>query len=255
VAYTRTRDWATVDYYATLGVDTAATDEDIARAFRSLAKQLHPDAGVPVEAAERFKHITVAYEVLSNERLRRDYDAVRGGLLPRVRARPEVERPSGPPPRFRAPEPKPLRWTTRRAWMAFVGGLLVFVLGIGASLAVIALQHRDAQRRSGRVAVDATVLHGANEGTISFRTTAGNVVRVDEPARQNPGLAKTTMAVLYDPGHPSDVIADESYAARNITLWIVAIKFLIGGPVFAILGWRALRRLRAAGARSATGVR
>ena len=74
--YTRTRDWATVDYYATLGVDTAATGDDIARAFRSLAKQLHPDAGVTVDSAERFHDVTVAYEVLSNERLRRDYDCL-----------------------------------------------------------------------------------------------------------------------------------------------------------------------------------
>jgi uncharacterized membrane protein len=139
--------------------------------------------------------------------------------------------------------------------MAFVGGMLEFVLGVGASLAVIALQHRDAQRRSGRVAIDATVLHGTSEGMISFRTRAGESVRVAEPARENPGLADTTMAVLYDPAHPSDVIADESYAARNITLWIVAIKFLVGGPVFAILGWRALRRLRAAEALRTTGVR
>jgi hypothetical protein len=48
--------------------------------------------------------------------------------------------------------------------------------------------------------------------------------------------------VLYDPDDPRDVIADESHVARDITLWIVAIKLFVGGPVFAVLGRRTLRR-------------
>src|SRR4051794_19933086 len=57
VASTRTRDWATVDFYSTLGVERDATDDEIARAYRLLAKQLHPDAGVPPELAERFNDV------------------------------------------------------------------------------------------------------------------------------------------------------------------------------------------------------
>jgi hypothetical protein len=79
---------------------------------------------------------------------------------------------------------------------------------------------------------------------IQFTTRSGAVIRTKAPKQVNPSTRGTTLAVLYDPRHPTDVIADESYVARDITLWIVAIKLLIGGPVFAILGWRALQRQR-----------
>jgi molecular chaperone DnaJ len=61
------------DYYATLGVDKKASGEDIKRAFRKLAQKYHPDRGGGDEA--RFKEITEAYSVLSDEKKRREYDA------------------------------------------------------------------------------------------------------------------------------------------------------------------------------------
>jgi hypothetical protein len=249
VAYTRTRDWATVDYYATLGVAADASDDDIARAFRSLAKQLHPDAGVPVEVAEQFKEVTVAYEVLSNHRARHDYDAVREGLLPRPRGM-FVDGPlpaDGSAPRFRAGTPRPLSWTLRRAWLAVIGGVLVTIAGIGMVSFVVGLQHRDSVKRHGRVAVTATRVSTADPGVrIAFTTAKGDQVQVPAPPRVNPGVTGDTVRILYDPRNPRDVIADESLTARNVTLWIVVVKLLVGGPVFVVLGLRARRRLRRA---------
>ncbi len=63
------------DYYDVLGVDRTATDDEIKRAYRRLARQHHPDAnpGDP-EAEVRFKEIAVAYETLRDPERRRRYD-------------------------------------------------------------------------------------------------------------------------------------------------------------------------------------
>jgi molecular chaperone DnaJ len=63
------------DYYAALGVSREATAEEIKRAYRKLARQHHPDANQQdPDAAERFKEITRAYEVLSDPDKRQRYD-------------------------------------------------------------------------------------------------------------------------------------------------------------------------------------
>ncbi|MFZ5872140.1 MAG: molecular chaperone DnaJ, partial [Actinomycetota bacterium] len=61
------------DHYAVLGVSRDATPEEIKKAYRRLARQLHPDVGGP-DSAERFKEVAAAYEVLSNPDKRRAYD-------------------------------------------------------------------------------------------------------------------------------------------------------------------------------------
>src|SRR5688572_20537915 len=63
------------DYYATLGVGRNATDDDIKKAFRKLARQYHPDVAKNKKEAEaKFKEINEANEVLSDPAKRRKYD-------------------------------------------------------------------------------------------------------------------------------------------------------------------------------------
>ncbi|MFT4235291.1 MAG: molecular chaperone DnaJ, partial [Microbacterium sp.] len=62
------------DHYATLGVDREASPEEIKKAYRRLARELHPDVNPAPEAAEKFKEVTHAYDVLSDPEQRRRYD-------------------------------------------------------------------------------------------------------------------------------------------------------------------------------------
>lgn len=65
------------DYYKVLELEKGASDEDIKKAFRRLARQYHPDANPNnPDAEERFKKISEAYEVLSNPQKRAKYDSV-----------------------------------------------------------------------------------------------------------------------------------------------------------------------------------
>ena len=69
------REWFEKDYYKVLGVPEKATEAELRRAYRKLAKQHHPDAHPGSE--ERFKEISAAYDVLGDPDKRKEYDEVR----------------------------------------------------------------------------------------------------------------------------------------------------------------------------------
>lgn len=72
------RDYVEKDYYRTLGVDADAEQSEISRAYRKLARELHPDANPDdTDAETRFKEVSEAYSVLSNAEKRAEYDKVR----------------------------------------------------------------------------------------------------------------------------------------------------------------------------------
>jgi molecular chaperone DnaJ len=68
---------ARTDYYKTLGVDRKASQEDIKKAYRKLARRYHPDTNKDAGAEERFKEVSEAYDVLGDPEKRKTYD--RGG--------------------------------------------------------------------------------------------------------------------------------------------------------------------------------
>jgi len=62
------------DHYEVLGVERGASPEEIKKAYRRLARELHPDVNPSPEASEKFKQVTHAYDVLSDPQQRQQYD-------------------------------------------------------------------------------------------------------------------------------------------------------------------------------------
>ena len=71
------KDWLETDYYKVLGVPKDADAATIKKAYRKLARELHPDTNPDPKAAERFKEVSEANDVLSDPKKRSEYDEAR----------------------------------------------------------------------------------------------------------------------------------------------------------------------------------
>lgn len=80
--------WLETDFYATLGVAPDATKADITKAYRRLARELHPDTNPDPAAEDRFKTVSAAYEVLADPDRRAVYDQARQLTASGARRRP-----------------------------------------------------------------------------------------------------------------------------------------------------------------------
>jgi curved DNA-binding protein CbpA len=225
-----------VDYYAVLGVDEHASFDEIARAFRAGAKQLHPDTAADPQTIEQFKELSAAYAVLSDHDARRVYDESR-----------PVPAPAPVPVPAPAAKSRRKPWSARTARTALIAGSVVAVLGLLAAYFTVHLRDADAAQRARYVAVTATRLDDG-ENNIAFTTRTGERVITKEPSQYGEGSSSGgTVGVRYDPANPEHVIVDAGTFGRDITLAIVAIKLFVGGLVFAILGARRLRKIRLCG--------
>ncbi len=83
------------DYYGVLGVPREASQDDIKRAYRRLARKYHPDVSKEPQAEERFKEVQEAYEVLRDAEKRAAYDQVGRGFRPGEEFRPPPDWASG----------------------------------------------------------------------------------------------------------------------------------------------------------------
>ena len=71
------QDWFEKDFYAILGVPKTATQAEIKKAYRRLARELHPDTNKDPDAERRFKDANEAHAVLSDSSKRKQYDELR----------------------------------------------------------------------------------------------------------------------------------------------------------------------------------
>jgi hypothetical protein len=231
------------DLYEELGVARDATREAIAAAYRARAKELHPDTRpVDADAGARFARVGAAYRVLSDPAERARYDASRLTTLP----------PTPPPVAVAPPEPvsapvpprRPHRLSRKSArWCAW-GGVALAVLGLVVGAFVFSLQRHDADLRDHGVATTAVVVPVDGERRLEFETRDGAVVRATESVKtgeEQPALG-SRVRVHYDPDDPTTIVTDVSHTGRDVTLWIVAVKLVLGGGALVWFGVRRLRR-------------
>lgn len=229
------------DLYEELGLARDATREEIAAAYRARAKELHPDTRpVDADATDRFARVGAAYKVLSDpdERARYDRSLLASPLPP-----PVVPEPVAPVVATEV-SPKKSRLSRKAARWCVLGGAALFVFGLVVGTFVFSLQRHDADLQANGVATTAVVVSVDGERRLEFETRDGTVVRATESVKtgeEQPAVG-SRVRIHYDPDDPTTVVTDDGHTGRNVTLWIVAVKLVLGG---SLLLWFGLRRLRA----------
>ena len=72
------KDWVDKDFYKVLGVSKSASSDELKKSYRKLAREFHPDKNPGNKTAEdRFKEASEAYDVLSDDKTRKEYDEAR----------------------------------------------------------------------------------------------------------------------------------------------------------------------------------
>ncbi len=112
------------------------------------------------------------------------------------------------------------------------------MLAFGAAALVILLGQRDAALRDRGVSTTASVVEVRGERQLRFTTKTGRVVQTSEPDLKSGNRTPVggTVDVVYDPSDPTHIVTDQDTTARDITLWIVAGKFLICGIILTVVG-------------------
>ena len=233
------REWITHDFYADLGVARSATAEEIAERYRERAWELHPDRRPGDGAAEaEFKRLAAAYAVLGTPLRRASYDEVRDRVFDRgFDPAPGTTRPTTPRARSRG-----FRLSARGATG---GGIACLVLGVLVAGLVLMVTGRDDRIRTDGVRTTAVVSAVSPEPRLRFVTQTGETVEVPAPRvrdRRNRGYRMgERLPIHYLVANPSELVIDESTTARDITMWIIAIKLLLCGIVLLGLGARQRR--------------
>jgi hypothetical protein len=134
------------------------------------------------------------------------------------------------------------RLTRKAARWLVVGGIVMIVLGIASAVWVVSLQRKDADLRARGVAATAVVVDARGERLLEFTTRDGTLVRTQESQKTGEvaPLVGDQVPIHYDRSDPTTIVTDQSHTGRDVTLWIVAVKLVVGG---ALLVWFGRRRL------------
>ncbi len=110
-----TKDFLEKDYYKVLGVTKTASADEIKKSYRKLARKYHPDVNKGDPSGERFKEISEAYNVLSDEKQRIEYDKARSSPDNHRTVFPMGGNDAATPPPPRRPPPGTGAWTAGSA--------------------------------------------------------------------------------------------------------------------------------------------
>ncbi len=238
------------DYYAILGVPPNATPEQIRAAFRHMARVNHPDINTSPDAAERFKEVNEAYEILANPDKRKAYDyftAMSGGTEAAVTPPPPPTPTGVPVPPYVAPTgaaPSPTiaaakarprsQRVTPPTWailLIVLGVFIIVAVGVGELLAL--------QRNRATGGAESSTVNKLTAFT-SAPTIPADVVVVQESGVPV-GIAHPDQLDIAGTVYPVVAVMPEQgrwpipLEQRGIAVWIygTVINYVIGVPYMA----------------------